>query len=130
MALPLLYSGMGKAERNKRAIEALEKVDIADKYRNFPNQLSGGQQQRGAVARALVTNPSLILADEPTGALDSKTSVELLGFLKQLNREGNTIVLITHDRSVAEEANRIVSIQDGKITFDGNVDEYRKQVAG
>ncbi|MDF2510625.1 MAG: ABC-type antimicrobial peptide transport system, ATPase component [Herbinix sp.] len=130
VALPLLYSGMGKEERNKRAMEALKKVDIDDKYRNFPNQMSGGQQQRGAVARALVTNPSLILADEPTGALDSRTSVEILNFLKQLNREGNTIVLITHDRSVAEEANRIVSIQDGTITFDGTVDEYRKQVAG
>ncbi len=130
VALPLLYSGMGKAERHQRAMEALKKVDIADKYRNFPNQLSGGQQQRGAIARALVTEPSLILADEPTGALDSKTSAELLDFLKQLNKEGNTIILITHDRSVAEEANRIVSIQDGRITFDGNVDDYRRQVAG
>ncbi len=130
VSLPLLYSGVGSAERHERAMAALEKVGIADKYRNFPNQMSGGQQQRGAVARALITNPSLILADEPTGALDSRTSEELLNFLKQLNEEGNTIVLITHDRSVAERANRIVSIQDGKITFDGNVEEYRKQVAG
>jgi putative ABC transport system ATP-binding protein len=94
----------------------------------MPNQLSGGQQQRGAVARALVGKPSLILADEPTGALDSKTSRELLDFLKQLNEEGNTIVLITHDRSVAEEARRIVTLKDGKITFDGSIEEYRKQV--
>ena len=130
VSLPLLYSGIGSAERHERAMAALEKVGIADKYRNFPNQMSGGQQQRGAVARALITNPSLILADEPTGALDSRTSEELLTFLKQLNEEGNTIVLITHDRSVAERANRIVSIQDGKITFDGNVEEYRRQVAG
>ncbi len=130
VSLPLLYSGMGAEERRERAMEALKKVGIEDKYRNFPNQLSGGQQQRGAVARALVTNPSLILADEPTGALDSRTSEELLSFLKQLNEEGNTIILITHDRSVAERANRIISIQDGKITFDGDVGEYRKQVAG
>ncbi|HHV10575.1 MAG TPA: ABC transporter ATP-binding protein [Clostridiales bacterium] len=130
VSLPLLYSGMGAEARREKAMEALKKVGIEDKYRNFPNQLSGGQQQRGAVARALVTNPSLILADEPTGALDSRTSEELLSFLKQLNEEGNTIVLITHDRSVAERANRIISIQDGKITFDGDVGEYRKQVAG
>ena len=129
VGLPLLYSGIDKKERKERAMEALKKVGIDEKSRNFPNQLSGGQQQRAAVARALVTNPSLILADEPTGALDSKTSVELLTFLKELNREGNTIVLITHDRSVAQEANRIVNIHDGKIIFDGNVEEYRKQVA-
>lgn len=127
--LPLLYMGMNKKERRQRAMEALKKVGIEDKWRNFPNQLSGGQQQRGAVARALASHPSLILADEPTGALDSKTSIELLDFLKQLNEEGNTIVLITHDRSVALRAKRIVNIHDGKIVFDGGVDEYRKQVA-
>ncbi len=127
--LPLLYSGLSRKQRRERAMEALKKVGIEDKYRNYPNQLSGGQQQRGAVARALVTKPSLILADEPTGALDSRTSTELLDFLQELNKEGNTIILITHDRSVAEKANRIVSLQDGKIIFDGNVDDYRKQVA-
>jgi putative ABC transport system ATP-binding protein len=126
--LPLLYGGYHKKERKALAMEALKRVGIEDKWRNFPNQLSGGQQQRGAVARALVGKPSLILADEPTGALDSRTSRELLDFLKQLNEEGNTIVLITHDRSVAEEAKRIVTLKDGKITFDGSVDEYRKQV--
>jgi putative ABC transport system ATP-binding protein len=126
--LPLLYAGVNKRERKQMAMEALKRVGIEDKWRNMPNQLSGGQQQRGAVARALVGRPSLILADEPTGALDSKTSRELLDFLKQLNEEGNTIVLITHDRSVAEEARRIVTLKDGKITFDGSVDEYRKQV--
>jgi len=126
--LPLLYAGIHKRERKRLAMEALERVGIEDKWRNFPNQLSGGQQQRGAVARALVGKPSLILADEPTGALDSRTSRELLDFLKQLNEEGNTIVLITHDRSVAEEARRIVTLKDGKITFDGAVEEYRKQV--
>ncbi|HWT76654.1 MAG TPA: ABC transporter ATP-binding protein [Mobilitalea sp.] len=127
--LPLLYMGLNKKQRKQRAMEALKKVGIEDKWKNFPNQLSGGQQQRGAVARALVSNPSLILADEPTGALDSKTSTELLDFLQQLNEEGNTILLITHDRSVAMKAKRIVNIQDGKIVFDGDSDEYRKQVA-
>jgi putative ABC transport system ATP-binding protein len=127
--LPLLYSGLGRRDRKKAAMNALKRVGLEDKWRNYPNQLSGGQQQRGAVARALAGNPSLILADEPTGALDSKTSEELLGFLKELNEEGNTIILITHDRSVAERANRIVTMQDGKILFDGNVNEYRKQVA-
>lgn len=126
--LPLLYAGIHKKQRKQMAMEALTKVGIEDKWKNYPNQLSGGQQQRGAVARALVGNPSLILADEPTGALDSKTSRDLLDFLKQLNEEGNTIVIITHDRSVAEEAKRIVTLKDGKITFDGAVDEYRKQV--
>jgi putative ABC transport system ATP-binding protein len=126
--LPLLYAGVHKKQRKQMAMEALKRVGIEDKWRNFPNQLSGGQQQRGAVARALVGNPSLILADEPTGALDSKTSRELLDFLKQLNEEGNTIVLITHDRSIAEEAKRIVTLKDGKITFDGSVEEYRRQV--
>lgn len=127
--LPLLYSGMGKRERKKNALNALKKVGLEDKWRNYPNQLSGGQQQRGAVARALAGKPSLILADEPTGALDSKTSGELLDFLKELNEEGNTIILITHDHSVAERANRIVTMYDGKIKFDGNVKDYRKQAA-
>ncbi len=126
--LPLLYAGVPRKERRKLSMEALKRVGIEDKWKNMPNQLSGGQQQRGAVARALVGKPSLILADEPTGALDSKTSRELLDFLKQLNEEGNTIVLITHDRSIAEEAERIVTLKDGKITFDGSVQEYRKQV--
>jgi putative ABC transport system ATP-binding protein len=127
--LPLLYSGLGYRERKKAAMNALKRVGLDDKWKNYPNQLSGGQQQRGAVARALAGSPSLILADEPTGALDSKTSKELLEFLQELNEEGNTIVLITHDRSVAEKAKRIVTMQDGKILFDGDVDEYRKQVA-
>lgn len=124
--LPLLYGGVNKKERRQRAMEALKKVGIDDKYKNLPNQLSGGQQQRGAVARALAGNPSLILADEPTGALDSRTSREILDFLKQLNQEGNTIVLITHDRSIAVEANRVVTLHDGKVTFDGTVEEYKK----
>ncbi len=116
--LPLLYAGVGKKQRRQFAMEALKRVGIEDKWKNYPNQLSGGQQQRGAVARALAGKPSLILADEPTGALDSKTSRELLDFLKKLNEEGNTIVLITHDHSVAEEANRVITLRDGKIVSD------------
>jgi len=126
--LPLLYAGVGKKERKRLAMDALERVGIGEKSKNFPNQLSGGQQQRGSIARALVGNPSLILADEPTGALDSKTSREVLDFLQELNAEGNTIILITHDRTIAEEAKRVVKIHDGKIVFDGPVEDYRKQV--
>lgn len=126
--LPLLYAGVGKKERKHLAMEALKKVGIEDKWRNFPNQLSGGQQQRGAIARALAGNPSLILADEPTGALDSKNSRELLDFLKKLNEEGNTIVLITHDNSIAQEANRVVTLKDGKIISDEYLSEKSERV--
>ena len=103
---------------------SLEKVGLKEKYKNRPNQLSGGQQQRVSIARALAGEPSLILADEPTGALDSKTSREVLDFLKQLNAEGNTIVMITHDSTIAMEARRVVRIHDGKINFDGDVKDY------
>ena len=122
--LPLLYAGVGQAERRERALASLRKVGLEEKWRSMPNQLSGGQQQRVSIARALAGSPSLILADEPPGALDSKTSREVLDFLKQLNSEGNTIVMITHDSSIAMEANRVVRIHDGKINFDGDVEEY------
>lgn len=122
--LPLIYAGIGKKEREERSLKSLEKVGLGDKWRYFPLQLSGGQQQRVSIARALVGNPSLILADEPTGALDSRTSRDVLDFLKQLHSEGNTIVIITHDNSIALEAARVVRIQDGKITFDGSSEEY------
>ncbi len=122
--LPLIYAGVGKKEREERALKSLEKVGLGDKWRYFPLQLSGGQQQRVSIVRALVGNPSLILADEPTGALDSRTSRDVLDFLKQLHQEGNTIVIITHDNSIALEAERVVRIQDGKITFDGSAEEY------
>lgn len=102
----------------------IEKLGLGDKLRVRPNQLSGGQQQRVSIARALAGDPSLILADEPTGALDSKTSREVLNFLKQLNEEGNTIVMITHDSSIALEARRVVRVHDGKINFDGDVNDY------
>ncbi len=105
-------------------MESLERVGLKEKWRNFPKQLSGGQQQRVSIARALAGNPSLILADEPTGALDSKTGRGGSGFLKKLNREGNTIVMITHDSSIALEAERVVRIIDGRINFDGDVKEY------
>lgn len=122
--LPLLYAGMGSEERREKALRSLEKVGLKEKWKNMPNQLSGGQQQRVSIARALAGDPSLILADEPTGALDSKTSREVLDFLKALNKEGNTIVMITHDNSIAVEANRVVRIHDGKINFDGDVEDY------
>ena len=122
--LPLLYAGVGSEERKKRAMASLEKVGLAEKWKNMPNQLSGGQQQRVSIARALAGDPSLILADEPTGALDSKTSREVLNFLKQLNKEGNTIVMITHDNSIAMEAKRVVRIADGHKIFDGDVKDY------
>ena len=122
--LPLLYAGASNTARRMRAMASLERVGLAEKWRNLPNQLSGGQQQRVSIARALAGDPSLILADEPTGALDSKTSRSVLDFLKQLNDEGNTIVMITHDSSIAMEARRVVGVHDGKINFDGDVNEY------
>lgn len=122
--LPLLYAGVSSSERRERAMAALKKVGLEQKWKNIPSQLSGGQQQRASIARALAGNPSLILADEPTGALDSKTSRSILDFFKQLNQEGNTIIMITHDPSVALEANRVVRVHDGKINFDGDVNEY------
>lgn len=122
--LPLLYAGASNTASRMRAMASLERVGLAEKWRNLPNQLSGGQQQRVSIARALAGDPSLILADEPTGALDSKTSRSVLDFLKQLNDEGNTIVMITHDSSIAMEARRVVRVHDGKINFDGDVNEY------
>ena len=117
--LPLIYKRMHPAERKERVERALEKVGLADRLKKFPAQLSGGQQQRVSIARALAGDPKLILADEPTGALDSKTGIEVLEFIKQLNQEdGTTIVLITHDNNIAYQANRVVRIQDGKITSD------------
>ncbi len=122
--LPLLYAGVSVQERKERALKSLAKVGLEEKWKNLPNQLSGGQQQRVSIARALAGDPSLILADEPTGALDSRTSREVLNFLRQLNEEGNTIIMITHDNSIALEAKRVVRIKDGKINFDGDVKDY------
>ena len=117
--LPLLYAGISTEERHERAIRSLERVGLADKRKNLPNQLSGGQQQRVSIARALAGSPSVILADEPTGALDSRTGREVLEFLQKLNAEGDTVVLITHDNSIAVKAKRIVRLQDGRIIYNG-----------
>lgn len=116
--LPLIYRGMSPKQREERARLALERVGLADRANKMPSQLSGGQQQRVSIARALAGDPPVILADEPTGALDSKTGRDVLDFITKLNNEGTTIVLITHDMSIAEEAKRIVRIQDGKIISD------------
>ena len=114
--LPLIYQKVPKAERQRRVKEALEKVNLYQRAKHLPTELSGGQQQRVAIARAIVTKPKLILADEPTGALDSKTSREIIDIFHDLHRQGNTIVLITHDNGIAREAERAIHILDGQIT--------------
>ena len=114
--LPLIYQKVPKAQRAKRVKEALERVGLANRAKHLPTELSGGQQQRVAIARAIVTDPKLILADEPTGALDSKTSREIIDIFHDLHRQGNTIVLITHDNSIAKEAERAIHILDGKTS--------------
>jgi putative ABC transport system ATP-binding protein len=116
--MPLIYGKLGPKEMAVKAKAMLELVGLGDKLKNYPSQLSGGQQQRVAIARALVNDPSIILADEPTGNLDSKTGLEILELLKQLNIQGRTIVLVTHDKNVANTANRIVQIIDGRIVKD------------
>ena len=118
--VPLVYAGISRAERHIRAREVLEQVGLGDKLKNRPNQLSGGQQQRVSIARALVRNPPVILADEPTGALDSHTGREVLGLLQQLNKQGHTVVLITHDNSIAVQADRIIRLEDGQVVYDGD----------
>lgn len=117
--VPLMYAGMPRRERRELARATLENVGLGDKLGNLPNQLSGGQQQRVSIARALANRPSVILADEPTGALDSKTGGEVLGLLRMLHSEGNTVVLITHDNSIAATAERIIRLEDGRVVFDG-----------
>ena len=114
--LPLIYQKVKRSQRQKRVKEALERVGLTNRAQHLPTELSGGQQQRVAIARALVTQPSLILADEPTGNLDSKTSLEIMDIFHELHRQGNTIVLITHDNDVAKQAQRAIHILDGKIT--------------
>lgn len=114
--LPLIYSNIPQKERRKKAEEMLFRVGLSDKMNNLPNQLSGGQQQRVAIARALVTEPSIILADEPTGALDQKTGLSIIEYFEKLNEDGKTIIIITHDINVAGHAHRIVNILDGRLT--------------
>ena len=116
--MPLIYSGLDRRERRKRAISALERVGLSDRVWHKPGELSGGQRQRVAIARALVTEPSLVLADEPTGNLDSATAAEILGLFRSLHETGNTIVLVTHDPSVAGNAERVIKMLDGQIVSD------------
>lgn len=119
--LPLVYAGVPAKERRRRSIEILERVGLGDKLPNLPTQLSGGQQQRVAIARSVVTEPSILLADEPTGALDQKTGAQIMELFQELNNEGRTIVMITHDENIANHGNRVVNIVDGKM-FEGGED--------
>lgn len=116
--LPLVYAGYNKADRLKRGKEVLEQVGLGDRMMHKPNELSGGQRQRVAIARALVNHPAIILADEPTGNLDSKTSIEIMGLLEEIHKNGNTIILVTHEEDIAQHAHRIVRLKDGMIEGD------------
>ncbi|MCX6294589.1 MAG: ABC transporter ATP-binding protein [Bacteroidetes bacterium] len=116
--LPLIYAGFSKADRIKRGKEVLEQVGLGDRIMHKPNELSGGQRQRVAIARALVNNPAIILADEPTGNLDSKTSVEIMGLFEEIHKNGNTIIIVTHEEDIAQHAHRIVRLKDGIVERD------------
>lgn len=118
VALPLVYAGMSKSNRLERAEEVLKAVGLADRMDHKPNELSGGQRQRVAIARALVNKPSIILADEPTGNLDTKTSIEIMGILEEIHNQGNTIILVTHEADIADHAHRIVRLRDGLVETD------------
>ena len=121
--LPLIYAGVGPRERRRRAQELLERVGLSDRMEHTPNQLSGGQQQRVAIARALAGNPTLLLADEPTGALDQKTGRQVMALFRELNDEGRTIIMITHDMNIARNARRVVHIIDGELTEGGETSD-------
>ena len=116
--LPLVYQGVSADDRREMALDALERVGLAERVKHRPTQMSGGQQQRVAIARAIAANPSIVMADEPTGALDSRTGLEVLAFLQKLNREGTTVILITHDNGIAATARRCVRLTDGRIVED------------
>jgi putative ABC transport system ATP-binding protein len=124
--LPLIYSGMPSEERREVALESLRKVGLADRVHHRPNELSGGQRQRVAVARALVNRPSILLADEPTGNLDTKTGVEILALFAELSKQGNTIIVVTHEEDIAKHARRILRIRDGLIASDEQQGEARE----
>jgi putative ABC transport system ATP-binding protein len=125
VSLPLVYAGLDKSSRDRRATEVLTQVGLSDRMDHRPNQLSGGQRQRVAVARALVNNPSIILADEPTGNLDSKTSVEIMKLFEEIHRNGNTIIVVTHEEEIAEHAERIIRLTDGMITSDEKTERMK-----
>ena len=127
--LPLIYSGMSKTGRLETARGALQAVDLGDRMAHRPNELSGGQRQRVAIARALVNRPSILLADEPTGNLDSATSVEIMALFEELHHQGNTIILVTHEADIAEHAHRVVRLRDGKIETDEPVQKRRVKMA-
>jgi putative ABC transport system ATP-binding protein len=118
VALPLIYAGASKAERDQKATEALLSVDLGERMHHKPNELSGGQRQRVAVARALVNNPSIILADEPTGNLDTKTSIDIMKLFEEIHEQGNTVILVTHEEDIAKHAKRIIRLRDGIIESD------------
>lgn len=121
VALPLYYKGIKRNERNRLAMEYLHKVGLGDRWHHFPNELSGGQNQRVSIARALIGKPRLILADEPTGALDSSTSEEIIELFKEVNKEGMTVVIVTHDKEVAAITNRIIRLRDGQVQLEADV---------
>jgi len=125
VALPLYYQGMGRKERMERSMHYLEKVGLADWAKHLPNELSGGQKQRVAIARALASNPKVLLADEPTGALDSKTSYEVMELIQQINDEGKTVLIVTHETDIANMTKRIVYLRDGQIESDKAVNQIR-----
>jgi putative ABC transport system ATP-binding protein len=125
VTLPLIYAGVPKAEREKMAVETLTQVGLADRMTHKPNELSGGQRQRVAIARALVNNPSIILADEPTGNLDSKTSLDIMGLLDIIHKSGNTVIVVTHEEDIARHAARIVRLLDGEIFQDVLNENYK-----
>jgi len=132
VALPLIYAGINKEDRKGRAMKALENVGLGNRTDHKPNELSGGQRQRVAVARALINNPSIILADEPTGNLDTKTSIEIMGLLEDIHAKGNTIILVTHEEDIAKHAHRIVRMRDGLIENDyanTNIQKVDRHVA-
>ena len=118
VVLPLIYAGITKAKRLEQAMKVMEEVKLTDRIAHKPNELSGGQRQRVAIARALVNNPAIILADEPTGNLDSKTSIEILGLLEEIHRMGNTVIVVTHEEDIALHAHRIIRLMDGEISVD------------